>query len=407
MNMTDGFLLHVFFQRLQQEFGTMPDLGKYMDVLKMLRYKMEDGHRLTEELLYDVFRFLLCEQFTHEKRFKEVFGQVYKKEVVDKLNEILAKKKADETPIVQPPPPRPDLPPTGPNIKPVIDPQDTDPTDENPITEPWSRRPAVKYLNFQLAELEGTTLAAPETSLDTTNEHRYYLQTDDYNAISFREMIQSWRYFRLRRVAGVSDEIDVPKTVKQIAQDGFFTFPKYKTAYKSREDSLLILVDRQGSMVPFHALSDSLVRTAIKDGGHHRAMVYYFKNYPLEYVYKTPYLTDPVKLDELLSTVNNEHTYAIIISDAGAARGNMNEGRVRSSGIEMGGVQNTLRSGAFLQKLVSGVKDLVWLNPMPRNRWKGTSAAAIYNTLGIKMHSIYDAGMLGFTNAVKDLLNEN
>ncbi|MBK8565724.1 MAG: hypothetical protein IPN76_20870 [Saprospiraceae bacterium] len=404
--MTDGFLLHVFFQRLRQEFGTMPDLGKYMDVLKMLRYKMEDGHRLTEDLLLSVFRFLLCEQWSHEQRFKEVFKQVYKKEVVDKLNDILAKKIIIKDPIIEPGIKDRTIPGKK-DKQPIIDDME-DPIDQEAVAEPWVTRPATKYLNFQLSELEGFSM---DTGDGDKNEvlkpHRYYLQTDDYNAITFREMIQSWRYFRLRKVAGISDEIDVPQTVKRIAEDGFFSYPKFKTIYKSSQDSLLILVDRQGSMVPFHALSDALVRTAIREGGHHKAMVYYFKNYPLEYVYKTPYLTEPVKIDELLSMVNNEHTYAIIISDAGAARGNMDEGRISSLGIALGGEQHSLKQDSFFQKLISAVKDLVWLNPMPRNRWKGTSADVIRKTDAIKMHSIYDAGMLGFTNAVKDLLNEN
>jgi uncharacterized protein with von Willebrand factor type A (vWA) domain len=124
-------------------------------------------------------------------------------------------------------------------------------------------------------------------------------------------------------------------------------------------------------------------------------------------VYQKPYFTHPKRVDAVLSKVSRLHTYVLVISDAGAAKGYLNKGRVAATGfIQNKDGQYELDNNSFFSKLLSLTKDVVWLNPMPRNRWKGTSAELIAQMPAVKMYSLHDSNRLGFTFAIKDLLYE-
>ena len=95
---------------------------------------------------------------------------------------------------------------------------------------------------------------------------------------------------------------------------------------------------------------DKLIETAVKGGGHRKAMVYYFYNCPDNFVYKNSNLTDPIKLTQLYSMIRADHTNALIISDAGAARGNMNEMRVEKTKRFLCGEEGAVNSLDGLHK---------------------------------------------------------
>jgi uncharacterized protein with von Willebrand factor type A (vWA) domain len=404
MTTTQAFILHPLFSRLERELGYSIDLGRYFSLLQMAYIHLQSNVPLSKVNLYDVCRFLLCEKEQDEFRFKQIFDEVYRSEVVIRMpkkeNVEIAKEDSDTA-----------KEPTNDTNKKAVgqapiekddshDSKVTQEAEEVAVQEPWKTQNGSKFMNLNAA------VESEENQDEIINEYDFLI-TEDYHSISFREMIQSWRYFRLRRRKGFSNRLDIVGTVKRIAAEGGLTQPVFSRDFANRDDALLILADRLGSMSPFHSLTDSLIRTARKEGGHEKAMVYFFQNYPLEYVFTTPWLTGPVKLDELLQKVNGEHTHVLIISDAGATRGNRNEQRIESTGAIRKENTWTLREDCFFYKLIMNVRDCVWLNPLPRERWLNTTADVIAATEGIKMHSVYDAGLLGFTNAIKDLLNEN
>ena len=117
-------------------------------------------------------------------------------------------------------------------------------------------------------------------------------------------------------------------------------------------------------MTPFHALSERLKDTAIRGGRLKKTRVYYFHNTPEQNLYHTPARVDAKKFDKVLSDDLKTYSNVIIVSDAGAARGWFNEKRIAAS-LE------------FLKKLRAHTSHVVWLNPMPRSRWIGTSAGVI------------------------------
>ena len=82
--------------------------------------------------------------------------------------------------------------------------------------------------------------------------------------ISYREMMQGWRYLRNLIREGVPTELDLEATIEQIGQQGFLFNPVLKPR-RINKIELLLLIDQDGSMVPFHHLSKALIATASRD----------------------------------------------------------------------------------------------------------------------------------------------
>ncbi len=196
-----------------------------------------------------------------------------------------------------------------------------------------------------------------------------FLQTDEYFPLTRREMIKSWQYLRLKEKTGFMEQLDIKSTIQKVAAEGIFTEPVFRTGYANREDAIIILADTRGSMTPFEGLTDRLIETAKSpEGGHKNAPVFYFQNYPTGYLFAQRNLSQPVKFAEALRLSNPAVTYAVIISDAGAARGNTDTERVKV---------RTDFSRIFLKELQKYTSKIIWLNPMPMHRWKGTAAELI------------------------------
>jgi uncharacterized protein with von Willebrand factor type A (vWA) domain len=86
-------------------------------------------------------------------------------------------------------------------------------------------------------------------------------------------------------------------------------------------------------------------------------------------------------LKNLFTTVNHR-TPALIISDAGSARGWYDGDRVK-------------KTEQFLEQLTKSVRYLAWLNPMPDEYWRGTSAEAISQLI-----PMFPLSRRGFNNAI-------
>ena len=71
----------------------------------------------------------------------------------------------------------------------------------------------------------------------------------------------------------------------------------------------------------------------------------------------------------------------IIVSDGGAARGALNRIRAR-------------HTTAFLGEMTRLMRSVVWVNPMPAERWTGTTAAAIDTTGGVSSFPLEAAAMI-------------
>jgi uncharacterized protein len=210
----------------------------------------------------------------------------------------------------------------------------------------------------QTHQLTPFPIRSPYTPIDLENAP----QLLSYLPISHRSMAYTWRYLRRPIANGPADILDVEATVEQVARQGFFLAPVYRRR-EVNQACLLLLIDQDGSMTPFHRLNRDLVETVNEGSTIPEIQVYYFHNVPVDRVYQDSHLTQPVLLEEVLAGCDCD-TSVLIVSDAGAARGNRQMHRIRA----------TVK---FLVQLKQRTNLIGWLNPMPRNRWEDTSAEAI------------------------------
>ena len=190
-----------------------------------------------------------------------------------------------------------------------------------------------------------------------------FLLKHEYFPITPRQMKQSWRYLRRLERSGKATELDIKATVNQISRQGFLLKPVF-VAPRINRTQLLLLIDYDGSMLPFHRLADLLAETVQQAGKLGKTSIYYFQNCPLEYLYHDPYHQKAELISQILPKLDAKWTVALIFSDAGALRGGLSSKRIKLT-------------ADFLEQLRQQVNYLAWLNPMPHSRWKGTSAGEI------------------------------
>jgi uncharacterized protein with von Willebrand factor type A (vWA) domain len=215
--------------------------------------------------------------------------------------------------------------------------------------------------------------------------------------LSYRQVAQAWR--RLRRFVrkGPRTELDVASTIEMRCRHGVVS-PVVLRASQRNAVRLVLFLDRQGSMVPFHHFTDDAVRAAIYQSGRfERAATFYFHDVPAGRrtadraallqalserlfpaiddvvgdiaplldgpVYQDPRLLEPQPLSEVLAGPMTGAA-VVVVSDAGAARGSYDTGRL-------------VDTVAFLRTLYAHTRYVVWLNPLPPERWQHSSAAQI------------------------------
>ncbi|MEH2396350.1 VWA domain-containing protein [Nostoc sp.] len=212
-------------------------------------------------------------------------------------------------------------------------------------------------------EVEVAQAVLQATSRNDQTSYNQFIFSFDYLPVTQRQMKQLWRHLRRMIREGVPTELDVEATIKQIGHQGTFLEPVIVPRRVNRTE-LLLLIDQDGSMMPFHSLSQRLVETALRGGRLGRSNIYYFHNCPVEYLYQDPNHQQAELIENVLVQLRQERTVVLIFSDAGAARGGLNPERVDLT-------------GAFVKQLKQSVRYIAWLNPMPRSRWLGTTAGEI------------------------------
>jgi uncharacterized protein with von Willebrand factor type A (vWA) domain len=206
----------------------------------------------------------------------------------------------------------------------------------------------------------------------------------EYLPVTRRQMKQSWRYLRRMVREGPPTELDVDATVQDIGRRGLLLTPVFRARRVNRAE-VLLLVDQDGSMVPFHSLSQRLVETALQGGRLTRASVYYFHNCPVGALFHDPFFQSADAIDQVLQAVSSDYAGVLIVSDGGAACGSWNPHRLQLT-------------EQFLQHTYQRVRYLAWLNPMPQDRWANTTAGAIASQV-----PMFEFNRTGFDAAISVL----
>jgi uncharacterized protein len=212
--------------------------------------------------------------------------------------------------------------------------------------------------------------------------------------LAFRAVAQAWRRLRRPVRVGPATELDIAATLSRRAVTGVVTPPVLRPRRRNTA-RMLLLVDRHGSMTPFDDFVAEVARAIEQAAQLAHTTTFYFHDVPSErtndaalarlprdtlspridtvlaelvparsgWLYRDPDLIEPVALASVLRNYAPSRA-AVIISDAGAARGRYDAARV-------------LDSLAFDRALHLAGATSAWLNPLPRSRWSATTAAEI------------------------------
>lgn len=213
-------------------------------------------------------------------------------------------------------------------------------------------------------------------------EREGLLPLQNYFPLSRRSMVYGWRFLRRPVADGSKNVLDIPATIQSVTDQGYYLAPVYRRQQRNQA-RLVLLIDQNGSMMPFHRFARDLVETAREESllQKENVQVFYFHNVPASHVYQDLYLTSPVPIKEMLGQCDNE-TSVLIVSDAGAARGYRQQERI----------QTTTR---FLLQLQKQTHLIAWLNPMRRSRWVGSSAEILSYLV-----PMFQMDRLGFSEAI-------
>lgn len=246
--------------------------------------------------------------------------------------------------------------------------------------------------NFEQTTVTQPCRSLPPISLkDVRVSERPFIFVPQF-PLTYREIAQAWRRLRRPMRAGPPTELDVEGTIARRCQLGVAAPVVLKPRHRNVA-RLLLLVDRQGSMAPFHRFCKE-VCTAIQQAGRlEETAIYYFHNVPAEgadeqvldslsdqlfpvldsilpqitplksgYLYKDADLLSPVALEEVLQKYATD-AFVVVISDAGAVRNHYN-------------VPRLLDTISFVKALRAYTSCYVWLNPLPKSYWKDKNNTA-------------------------------
>lgn len=257
-------------------------------------------------------------------------------------------------------------------------------------TEEKVREPELFRTLFTAFSEEETDQAIELKSEDKIAEEVYekkYVLQGNYFSLKGRKLEQHYQMVRTEIREGRKDIILWKETIQKIAREGFFNEPVMAASSK-RKSVLNLLIDYSDSMIAFHELCDHMAET-LRKYAPKKNHVFYFFNYVhnnssnlqgREILFENPGRTKSIKFD---SFATGEPKAILIISDAGAARGKLYQERIE-------------RTGLLLRRLRQ--HKVVWVNPIPRARWRGSSAEYISS-----MTDMYELNEQEFPLAMKKL----
>ncbi|MGB6301350.1 MAG: hypothetical protein WBF90_34935 [Rivularia sp. (in: cyanobacteria)] len=188
--------------------------------------------------------------------------------------------------------------------------------------------------------------------------------------IKLQDVQRIWRLLKKPVRIGWDNELDVEATIEQIEREGLLANVQMRPRM-SRKAELLLLIDDNSVMVPFFAAFEPWMQ-AIKENRITPAKIYRFTSYPDDYLYEWERPTRAHHLNEIIPLLHRNRTITLIISDAGAATITYNPERIQ-------GIYK------FLKKISPSIRQLIWLNPLPSERWEDTSAWEIHKILDGEM----------------------
>ncbi len=189
--------------------------------------------------------------------------------------------------------------------------------------------------------------------------------------IPSRKMGQVWKKLQNCTELIEGTQMDVKETVHRIGKEKIILRPSYQKIKKG-EQHVIMLIDHKGAMVAFEEWANQLIEIIENSLTGSKVSTYFFYNAPLPIenesnrdfkVFENPSHIASKKISELLKTCTKD-SEIIIFSDAGVLDGRPDTETI-STFIHL------------IKQLKSRTSRILWVNPMPKNRWKGSSASTL------------------------------
>lgn len=200
---------------------------------------------------------------------------------------------------------------------------------------------------------------------------------DRRHIVPLRALTIIWRRFRAARREGPKVELDLEATIDRQCRLGILESPVLVPARRNQA-RLIVLIDVSDSMLPWRDFQRTLVES-LHNSRLGQAAVYYFHNVPLDVLYERETLTRPLAIDKVLR--EQQTSTLLIFSDAGAARGFRRRERVQET-------------AEFLERVWRQWRPIVWMNPMPPQRWEQSSAVKIKHLPHTTMLHLDEEGLV-------------
>lgn len=193
-------------------------------------------------------------------------------------------------------------------------------------------------------------------------DKRTFKNLRDDVELETRNMKMALKRLRILSREGVAEEIDLDKTITKTSKNGGMLeiemVPQKKNTVK-----VLLLLDIGGSMDDHIELCSQLFSAAKFEFKH--LEFFYFHNCLYEYLWKNNVRRweERVNTYDILNTFNSDYK-VILVGDASMSPYEIlfKQGAVEHYNEETGKV--------WLERLKKQFKDVVWLNPVPKNEWK-------------------------------------
>lgn len=189
--------------------------------------------------------------------------------------------------------------------------------------------------------------------------------------VSQTEYQMGWQHIKQKQLESSSElDLDLEATIDEIGQKGIGADLVLSPLLK-RGLELVLLIDDSVSMQTYRMALNPLFK-AIETKHIHPVERYRFEGYPGGTFAPWTSPTAFLPLDCLLSRWNHGKTILLVWSDAGSAPGS-------------GASQQVEKTLTFLRGVMPCVRQLFWVNPMPKERWQGRVTEEIAKVLNGRM----------------------
>lgn len=377
--------LYAFFEQLRENEYPL-GVGDYQQLIKALEYHLgipldQYGgfvgtltHRsgpaslLTElypkDLLLRICKLLWFKPGKSQIVFEELFDKHYTEDF-EPFNDY-TKHPHDPDATLAPPTPN-IIPPEIKDDRPALPREHVNPDDPMPRPEDAALFRDV-LVRFEVEQGGKENRSGPVSDNDNDINNTKFLLTKDYYPINKRRIHQTIKTFPLYQTTRRSNRIDINATVDRIVTAGYFKGFVWEKDIQATS-TLALLIDNSDDMAAFEPLSEilcSAFSNVLNSKKWNAIHVFYFFNAADTYFFRNSTHTNFVESNAFLRSIAATKFSAVIVSDAGAATGSRDVEKISSA-------------QSLLSRLYAFTNKVAWINPLPRERWKLTTAEHISN----------------------------